>query len=593
MPASSANDLTLCATNPSATADLLPHSLSEDTTAPLSATLPDDIGAIAHSGDAHAFSVAQDDGKEPGLAMLDAQAVQAQVEALLKSGIVDESSDTSGTNSASRATSPAADSKWPAGRRNSSEKVAHQKGKKLSLSLGESSRSPSSEAPGFDASALISHRFQNTFAQYQYPQNLDRALKVRSNSMDAAARPSLSSPSTSVDQLGQDSQDEPSTHVMTLEEEERAADALLQDIDSINATEEATTSPASFEGVDLAAAARAIGLNAETDLLGGTEEDQRALANAIKRLGAEHEEAAQKALQQAADAAAAAAAAARASLDLASNSTTAPDASRKSSASSSSASGPSHARSGTSPSKRFACTKCDKAFARAYNLNTHLATHDPDPNRSKPFACPYPSCKSEGGRAFSRKHDLQRHVASIHEKEAEPGIKGDPQEVSGGDTGGLVSLGLGTPGKKFRCQTCGRSFVRRDACNRHQCDGTGGSSRGTHSPLSDAVDAPRHASGYSPSTNKPKPIKMEAVHHTNVNTYPRPNVLSNMPSMTKQLPMRIDAPAPARSITGFSEERRTFPLTAMSLYASPSASSANMHSTSASNPLQARVTSAK
>ncbi|PWN46983.1 hypothetical protein IE53DRAFT_306617, partial [Violaceomyces palustris] len=85
---------------------------------------------------------------------------------------------------------------------------------------------------------------------------------------------------------------------------------------------------------------------------------------------------------------------------------------------------------------------CERAFARAYNLNTHLSTHDPDPSRSKPFPCPYPSCKSEGGRSFSRKHDLQRHVAT--------------------------SLGLGTPGKKFRCEACGRSFVRRDACNRHQ-----------------------------------------------------------------------------------------------------------------------------
>ncbi|PWN98491.1 hypothetical protein FA09DRAFT_283308, partial [Tilletiopsis washingtonensis] len=59
--------------------------------------------------------------------------------------------------------------------------------------------------------------------------------------------------------------------------------------------------------------------------------------------------------------------------------------------------------------------KCDRAFARAYNLTTHISTHDPDPNRSKPFPCPYPSCKADGGRAFSRKHDLQRHVASTHE----------------------------------------------------------------------------------------------------------------------------------------------------------------------------------
>jgi len=121
--------------------------------------------------------------------------------------------------------------------------------------------------------------------------------------------------------------------------------------------------------------------------------------------------------------------------------------------------------------KRFQCPQCSRAFARAYNLNTHLSTHDPDPNKAKPFSCPYRSCKSEGGRSFSRKHDLQRHVASVHEWEPEPGIHGDTDEVGEGhETGGLASLGLGTPGKKFRCAQCGRAFVRRDALRRHQCD---------------------------------------------------------------------------------------------------------------------------
>ena len=40
--------------------------------------------------------------------------------------------------------------------------------------------------------------------------------------------------------------------------------------------------------------------------------------------------------------------------------------------------------------------------------------------------------------------------------------------VSGGDTGGLASLGLGAPGKKFRCDKCTRAFVRRDALRRHR-----------------------------------------------------------------------------------------------------------------------------
>lgn len=121
--------------------------------------------------------------------------------------------------------------------------------------------------------------------------------------------------------------------------------------------------------------------------------------------------------------------------------------------------------------KRFQCPKCSRAFARAYNLSTHLSTHDPDPSRAKPFPCPYRSCRAEGGRSFSRKHDLQRHVASVHEWEPEPGIHGDSGDVGEGqDTGGLASLGLGTPGKKFRCEQCGRAFVRRDALRRHHCD---------------------------------------------------------------------------------------------------------------------------
>jgi hypothetical protein len=48
------------------------------------------------------------------------------------------------------------------------------------------------------------------------------------------------------------------------------------------------------------------------------------------------------------------------------------------------------------------------AFARAYNLKTHLATHDP--NRVKSFVCRHAGC----GRSFSRKHDLGRHYTSIH-----------------------------------------------------------------------------------------------------------------------------------------------------------------------------------
>ena len=133
--------------------------------------------------------------------------------------------------------------------------------------------------------------------------------------------------------------------------------------------------------------------------------------------------------------------------------------------------------------KRFQCPKCSRAFARAYNLNTHLSTHDPDPTRAKPFSCPYRSCKSEGGRSFSRKHDLQRHVASVHEWEPEPGLNESTGEVvEGGETGGLASLGLGAPGKKFRCEKCSRAFVRRDALRRHHCGHN--TSSAPHTPTS-------------------------------------------------------------------------------------------------------------
>ncbi|PKI84847.1 hypothetical protein MVES_001059 [Malassezia vespertilionis] len=144
--------------------------------------------------------------------------------------------------------------------------------------------------------------------------------------------------------------------------------------------------------------------------------------------------------------------------------------------------------------KRFQCSKCPRAFARAYNLNTHLSTHDPDPTRAKPFPCPYRSCKFEGGRSFSRKHDLQRHVASVHEHEPEPGINENTGEVEEGtQAGGLASLGLGTPGKKFHCSQCTRAFVRRDALHRHQCVKTEHAKELLNDEKSKLVDAPTKA----------------------------------------------------------------------------------------------------
>ena len=72
------------------------------------------------------------------------------------------------------------------------------------------------------------------------------------------------------------------------------------------------------------------------------------------------------------------------------------------------------------------------AFARAFNLKTHLATHDP--NRLKPYVCPHKACN----RSFSRKHDLGRHLVSIHKDEA--GLS-----MSGG-TGSSARSTIGVPG---------------------------------------------------------------------------------------------------------------------------------------------------
>ncbi|CDO70246.1 hypothetical protein BN946_scf184942.g46 [Trametes cinnabarina] len=47
------------------------------------------------------------------------------------------------------------------------------------------------------------------------------------------------------------------------------------------------------------------------------------------------------------------------------------------------------------PKRKYQCPTCPRAFARAYNLKTHIQTHDP--NRLKPYTCHHKSC----GRSFS------------------------------------------------------------------------------------------------------------------------------------------------------------------------------------------------
>jgi hypothetical protein len=89
------------------------------------------------------------------------------------------------------------------------------------------------------------------------------------------------------------------------------------------------------------------------------------------------------------------------------------------------------------PKKKYQCPNCPRAFARAFNLKTHRETHNP--NRAKPHACPFPAC----GRSFSRKHDLGRHLISIH--------RVDPSEQN-------IAVGV-QRGSRSRCDSCGKSWV--------------------------------------------------------------------------------------------------------------------------------------
>jgi hypothetical protein len=75
-----------------------------------------------------------------------------------------------------------------------------------------------------------------------------------------------------------------------------------------------------------------------------------------------------------------------------------------------------------------------------------MTTHDP--NRLKPHVCPHHAC----GRSFSRKHDLGRHLVSIHRAES----------VTSSHHAAVIKKAIGVEkGPRSWCETCGTGWVGR------------------------------------------------------------------------------------------------------------------------------------
>jgi len=91
--------------------------------------------------------------------------------------------------------------------------------------------------------------------------------------------------------------------------------------------------------------------------------------------------------------------------------------------------------------RKYRCNHCPRSFARAFNLKTHMATHDP--NRLKPHTCSHRNC----GRSFSRKHDLQRHLVAIHRETDQKEVG-----VAAGARSWCDGCGKGAVGVKPKCK---------------------------------------------------------------------------------------------------------------------------------------------
>ncbi|KAG2192686.1 hypothetical protein INT46_006099 [Mucor plumbeus] len=82
--------------------------------------------------------------------------------------------------------------------------------------------------------------------------------------------------------------------------------------------------------------------------------------------------------------------------------------------------------------KIYHCPMCPHVSKRRYNLTTHIKTHDK--NRVKEFDCLHEGCN----KSFDRRHDRDRHLATVHQGE-----------------------------RSYKCSDCKSHFSRRDALNRH------------------------------------------------------------------------------------------------------------------------------